>query len=756
MGFLQIDYTVEAAEQLLKIAASSAAVAGAVSAKSIGTVVGGTGVVVGASVLMHTVLSPVRTIINTHTPTPSPSPFPTRIPKVQCPDAGAAMFAGYKVSNTSEDIQLFMVTLTDLPERLELFLTNSFSLPTMSEEFARNKTGSVKMIIPSGGFSAGTLFGYESPALAISEEFMWQNSASGLILPEHGSDVLLYCRDDWRMLKIASLSYGMTQEDVPDDLRNFSIAIPDSSCAFYKGANIGTAEELIGFLARNESFDTTSCSEPGFGRDTFNLSLKVIEPNSKPSMQPSVPRSPSQTPTDLRSEEPSLKPTLSMDPTSPPSHHPSVSSEPSVSHLPTEKPSVKTTEVSTEPSVSTTTPLSLNPTKVPPVSMRPSSTASALPTESAFPRQKPRDGPTESTKPSSNPSLHPSKSLGIVSKPSMGPSVSISLTTKISGKPLASIGPSLSGSLLPTVSDSPSENSSDPPTQRIEPSIKPSSTASISIDHSSASSIGPSESQKASRTRAPVSLNEKDQIILTSQHPTYTSIGPSLKGSLLPTVSPSTASISVDPSSASSIGLSESHKASRTRAPISLNEKDHILTSQHPSHTSIGPPLKENLLPTVSPSTASISVDPSSASIIGPSESHKASRTRAPISLNEKDHILTSQHPSHTSIGPSLKENLLPTVSPSTASISVDPSSASSIGPSESHKASRTQAPISLNEKDQILTSQHPTHTSIRPSLKENLLPTVSPYTASISVDPSSASSIGPSENHKASRTRAP
>eukprot|EP00978_Attheya_sp_CCMP212_P046074 scaffold372903_cov51-Attheya_sp.AAC.1 len=76
--------------------------------------------------------------------TPSPSPYPTTIPKVQCPDAGAAMFAGYKVSNASEDRQLLMVVLTDLPERLELFLTNSFSLPTMSEEFAGNKTGSVK------------------------------------------------------------------------------------------------------------------------------------------------------------------------------------------------------------------------------------------------------------------------------------------------------------------------------------------------------------------------------------------------------------------------------------------------------------------------------------------------------------------------------------------------------------------------------------------------------------------------------------
>jgi hypothetical protein len=117
----------------------------AVAASGVATVVGGTGAVVGVSVLLAAVLSPGNFILDLSKPTPSPSPYPTIVPKVQCPDAGAAMFAGYTVSNTSGIRQLFMVTLTDLPERLELFLTNSFSLPTMSEEFAKNATGSVKV-----------------------------------------------------------------------------------------------------------------------------------------------------------------------------------------------------------------------------------------------------------------------------------------------------------------------------------------------------------------------------------------------------------------------------------------------------------------------------------------------------------------------------------------------------------------------------------------------------------------------------------
>eukprot|EP00978_Attheya_sp_CCMP212_P029735 scaffold106723_cov53-Attheya_sp.AAC.1 len=142
MEFLRIVKTVETVKRLLKIAASNAAVTSTTSTVS---VVHAIWAFVGAVVLMAAILSPIPFIINSKDKrTPSPSPYPTIIPKVQCPDAGAAMFAGYKVSNTSEDRQLIMVVLTDLPERLELFLTNSFSLPTMSEEFPGNKTGYVK------------------------------------------------------------------------------------------------------------------------------------------------------------------------------------------------------------------------------------------------------------------------------------------------------------------------------------------------------------------------------------------------------------------------------------------------------------------------------------------------------------------------------------------------------------------------------------------------------------------------------------
>jgi hypothetical protein len=55
------------------------------------------------------------------------------------------MFSGYKMSNTSENGQLLIVTLVEFHENLELFLTNSIGLPTASDEFFGNQTASAKV-----------------------------------------------------------------------------------------------------------------------------------------------------------------------------------------------------------------------------------------------------------------------------------------------------------------------------------------------------------------------------------------------------------------------------------------------------------------------------------------------------------------------------------------------------------------------------------------------------------------------------------
>eukprot|EP00978_Attheya_sp_CCMP212_P049536 scaffold677905_cov130-Attheya_sp.AAC.1 len=94
MEFLRIVKTVETAKRLLKVAAYNAAVAG--GTLTFVTVVRVRWALVGVVVLMAAFLSPIAFIINKTKPTPSPSPYLTITRKVQCPYAGAAMFAGYK------------------------------------------------------------------------------------------------------------------------------------------------------------------------------------------------------------------------------------------------------------------------------------------------------------------------------------------------------------------------------------------------------------------------------------------------------------------------------------------------------------------------------------------------------------------------------------------------------------------------------------------------------------------------------------
>jgi hypothetical protein len=91
--------------------------------------------------LLAFALIPVENPGNVNEPIPFLSDPDITLSKVPCPDSGSAMFTGYKISsNTSENGQLLMVALVELPENLELFLINSFELPTASNDFFGNQT----------------------------------------------------------------------------------------------------------------------------------------------------------------------------------------------------------------------------------------------------------------------------------------------------------------------------------------------------------------------------------------------------------------------------------------------------------------------------------------------------------------------------------------------------------------------------------------------------------------------------------------
>jgi hypothetical protein len=146
------------AEELTEMAASNANASG-VGATSNGGAADGisstlakvtstAGVIAGLGVLMAIALTAPDKSPNTPGTLTEPTPIitdPAIFPNVPCPDSGSAMFTGYKMSNTSENGQLLLVTLVELPENLELFLTNSFGLPTASDEFFGNQTASAKV-----------------------------------------------------------------------------------------------------------------------------------------------------------------------------------------------------------------------------------------------------------------------------------------------------------------------------------------------------------------------------------------------------------------------------------------------------------------------------------------------------------------------------------------------------------------------------------------------------------------------------------
>jgi hypothetical protein len=125
-----------------------AAVGVGAATSSIATTVGAVGAVVGASVILATTISPPDLAVAPNMPTPIPPLNPPMLSLVPCPKPGSAIFAGYKASDASDDSQLLMVAMDELPAGLELFLTNSFgfgNLTTESSSAVQNKGGSVKV-----------------------------------------------------------------------------------------------------------------------------------------------------------------------------------------------------------------------------------------------------------------------------------------------------------------------------------------------------------------------------------------------------------------------------------------------------------------------------------------------------------------------------------------------------------------------------------------------------------------------------------
>ena len=473
------------------------------------------------------------------------------------------------------------------------------------------------------------------------------------------------------------------------------------------------------------------------------------------------------------SAQPSDKPSMV------PSEIPSISVSPSES--PTDTPSISVSPSETPSDIPST---SINPSKapsdVPSTSTNPSKAPSDVPSTSASPSESPSDTPSKSVSPSQSPSDSPSTSVSPSSVPSETPSISVSPSSAPSDSPSNSLSPSKTPSEVPSTSLSPSGSPSDTPTVSVSPSESPSETPSTSLSPSGAPSDVPSISANPSSAPSDIPSISVNPSSAPSDVPS-TSVSPSAGPSILPSVSVSPSespsdvpSTSVSPSSAPSDVPSVSVSPSESPSDVPS-------TSVSPSSSPSDVP-SISVSPSSSPSDVpSTSISPSSAPSDVPSVSVSPSESPSDApSLSVSPSGAPSENPS-VSLNPSKAPSDVPSTSlnPSKApsnspSESVSPSSAPSDSPSSSQFPSEspsdspsTSVSPSESPSNSPSASQFPSEspsdvpsTSLSPSDSPSNIPTVSQSPSespsdipSLSLSPSGSPSEVPSVSSNPSKT---
>ena len=473
------------------------------------------------------------------------------------------------------------------------------------------------------------------------------------------------------------------------------------------------------------------------------------------------------------SAQPSDKPSMV------PSEIPSISVSPSES--PTDTPSISVSPSETPSDIPST---SINPSKapsdVPSTSTNPSKAPSDVPSTSASPSESPSDTPSKSVSPSQSPSDSPSTSVSPSSVPSETPSISVSPSSAPSDSPSNSLSPSKTPSEVPSTSLSPSGSPSDTPTVSVSPSESPSETPSTSLSPSGAPSDVPSISANPSSAPSDIPSISVNPSSAPSDVPS-TSVSPSAGPSILPSVSVSPSespsdvpSTSVSPSSAPSDVPSVSVSPSESPSDVPS-------TSVSPSSSPSDVP-SISVSPSSSPSDVpSTSISPSSAPSDVPSVSVSPSESPSDApSLSVSPSGAPSENPS-VSLNPSKAPSDVPSTSlnPSKApsnspSESVSPSSAPSDSPSSSQFPSESPSDVpstsvspSESPSNSPSASQFPSEspsdvpsTSLSPSDSPSNIPTVSQSPSespsdipSLSLSPSGSPSEVPSVSSNPSKT---
>ena len=191
-----------------------------------------------------------------------------------------------------------LIALEDIPGNMELYLTDN----AWTGLSFRSNEGTIKLVTPDSGISAGTVFGY-GEGLVYGDD--WESVGGRFAMSESGDTVLVYTTasandvssitflaafsyagmDSWRDANLSEDEYGTDSSALPSSLSSTSgtTTLPSKKNYVYVGPRSGNKEFLQSSLENTKNWEGTS--------DPITVSQESFSVNqSNPSSSPSIDR----------------------------------------------------------------------------------------------------------------------------------------------------------------------------------------------------------------------------------------------------------------------------------------------------------------------------------------------------------------------------------------------------------------------------------------------------------------------------------
>uniref|UniRef100_A0A7S4RXK8 Endonuclease I n=1 Tax=Ditylum brightwellii TaxID=49249 RepID=A0A7S4RXK8_9STRA len=264
--------------------------------------------------------------------TPNPDPvggngYPCGLPDQVLDGTCSGLSAGdvmVVTMNADNPDVVALVALSNIPEGVDLYMTdNAWTGSTF-----RSNEGVLKLTIPAGGISAGTVFGYGDANLQYGND--WAKFAGSFALSSSGDTILVYCLEsrtgntfhlggfsfsgDWAYSGLDVSSYGTAFSALPADLGDVgAVTLPEKDNYVYTGPQVGTKEEIQTSISSTGYWSGSNTER----KDPITTSFTITSPiTPAPSLAPTSPPTPVPTspPTPVPTSPPTLAPFASPSP----------------------------------------------------------------------------------------------------------------------------------------------------------------------------------------------------------------------------------------------------------------------------------------------------------------------------------------------------------------------------------------------------------------------------------------------------------